>query len=135
MKQAHIAGRKIQGLETAEYQAGLIDSIPYSRQAEDLVKSIDSVEENRKMTAELEEVYKDQNLERIDELTRTGDPSVNQYLDLLIYHRNRNWAAALDSLMPQKSLLIAVGAGHLPGEQGLIESLKNKGYTLTPIKN
>jgi uncharacterized protein len=135
MKEAHSAGRKIRGLETAAYQAGLFDSIPYSEQARDLVSAIDSADQNRKMTAELEKVYKEQNLDRIDELTRTGDPSINNYLDLLIYRRNRNWVDSLETLMPQKSLLIAVGAGHLPGNEGLIMDLRKKGYIVSPIKN
>jgi len=135
MKDAHAAKKKIRGLETAEYQAGLVDSIPYMKQARDLINSIDSVEENKKLTAELETVYLQQDLAKIDELTQKGDPGDNNYLDLLVYQRNRNWAASLDTLMPQKSLLIAVGAGHLPGEQGLIKTLRKKGYILSPLKN
>ncbi len=34
-----------------------------------------------------------------------------------------------------KALVIAVGAGHLPGENGLIKLLKKAGYTLTPVEN
>jgi uncharacterized protein YbaP (TraB family) len=135
MKDAHAAKKKIRGLETAEYQAGLVDSIPYIKQARDLINSIDSAEENKKLTAELETVYLQQDLAKIDELTQKGDPGDNNYLDLLVYQRNRNWAASLDTLMPQKSLLIAVGAGHLPGEQGLIKTLRKKGYILSPLKN
>jgi uncharacterized protein YbaP (TraB family) len=37
--------------------------------------------------------------------------------------------------MHEKSLVIAVGAGHLPGEKGLISLLKKEGYTVTPIEN
>ena len=38
-------------------------------------------------------------------------------------------------ILPEKTLLIAVGAAHLPGDQGLINLLKKKGYELTPVKN
>jgi uncharacterized protein YbaP (TraB family) len=38
-------------------------------------------------------------------------------------------------LLPAKQLLIAVGAGHLPGEQGVINLLRKAGYTLKPVKN
>jgi uncharacterized protein len=37
--------------------------------------------------------------------------------------------------MPEKSLLVAVGAGHLPGEKGVINLLRKAGYTVTPIAN
>jgi uncharacterized protein YbaP (TraB family) len=52
-----------------------------------------------------------------------------------LYNRNRNWVAKLKELLPEKTLLIAVGAGHLPGDQGVINLLRKAGYTVTPIEN
>jgi uncharacterized protein YbaP (TraB family) len=135
MKEARAHNKKIDGLETAVFQAGLFDSIPYESQARDLVNYIDSMNIYKKMTSELAASYSHQDLQKIDELTRTGDASVGNYLDLLLYGRNRNWAHSLDSLLPGKTLLIAVGAGHLPGEEGVISLLRKKGYTMTPMKN
>ena len=87
------------------------------------------------MTTDLADVYRKQDLSKIEELTVTGDATVSNYLDLLLYGRNRRWADSLTSLMREKSLLIAVGAGHLPGDQGVINLLRKKGYVLTPVKN
>jgi len=133
MKELH--NKPVNGLETVEFQAGLFDSIPYEQQAKDLVNYIDSSEEYKKMTLELAEVYKQQDLDRIDSLSRKGDPGMSNYMDLLLYGRNRKWADKLATLLPQKSLLIAVGAAHLPGENGVIGLLRKQGYTLTPMKN
>jgi uncharacterized protein YbaP (TraB family) len=127
--------KPVNGLETVEFQASIFDSIPYEQQAKDLVNYIDSSEENKKMTQELVEVYKQQDLDRLDSLSRKGDPAMSNYMDLLLYGRNRKWADKLATLLPQKSLLIAVGAAHLPGENGVIDLLRKQGYTLTPIKN
>ncbi|HMH33379.1 MAG TPA: TraB/GumN family protein [Puia sp.] len=134
-QEAHAQSKKINGLETVEFQAGLFDSIPYDRQAQDLVNYIDSVDTYKKTTSELVSVYLKQDLEKIDELTRSGDASIANYIDLLLYNRSRKWADALTDLLPQKSLLIAVGAGHLPGDNGLINLLKKRGFVLTPVKN
>jgi hypothetical protein len=60
---------------------------------------------------------------------------MDEYMDLLLYGRNRKWAAKLDSLLPGKSMLIAVGAAHLPGKQGVIELLRKEGYTVDPVLN
>jgi uncharacterized protein YbaP (TraB family) len=134
-QEAHAQSKKINGLETVEFQAGLFDSIPYDRQARDLVNYIDSVDIYKKTTSELVGVYLKQDLERIDELTRSGDASIANYIDLLLYNRSRKWADTLTDLLPQKSLLIAVGAGHLPGDNGLITLLRKRGFVLTPVKN
>ncbi len=129
------ADKKINGLETVEFQARLFDSIPYQKQAKDLVTYIDSATEYSKMTDTLVQVYKQQDLNKIDELTRKGDITVSNYLELLLYGRNKNWIKQMKSLLPEKSFLFAVGAAHLPGNEGVIELLRKNGYTVTPVKN
>jgi len=52
-----------------------------------------------------------------------------------LFNRNRNWVAKLKDLLPKKSMVIAVGAGHLPGKNGVINLLKKEGYQVTPIDN
>jgi uncharacterized protein YbaP (TraB family) len=135
MKTASSVKRKINGLETVEFQARLFDSIPYQKQAQDLVSYIDSEDEYSKTMDTLVRVYKEQDLDKIDELTRKGDVTISDYTDLLLNGRNRSWIGRMDSLMPAKSLLFAVGAAHLPGDNGLIQLLRKSGYILTPLKN
>jgi uncharacterized protein YbaP (TraB family) len=135
MSEARPYNKPVRGLETAEFQAGLFDSIPYEKQAKELVSSIDSADENRKSTLELETVYKQQDLDKIDALSSKDDQGMNEYMDLLLYGRNRKWAKNLETLLPGKSLLIAVGAAHLPGNQGVIALLRKEGYTVEPVRN
>jgi uncharacterized protein YbaP (TraB family) len=52
-----------------------------------------------------------------------------------LYNRNANWVKQLEELMPESSLVVAVGAGHLVGQKGLINMLRKLGYTVEPIKN
>ncbi|HMH24269.1 MAG TPA: TraB/GumN family protein [Puia sp.] len=135
MKELRPLNKPVKGLETMEFQAGLFDSIPYEKQAKELVNYIDSADEYKKMTLELAEVYKKQDLDQIDKLSQQGDPGMTGYMDLLLYDRNRKWVKELDGLLPGRSLLIAVGAAHLPGDQGVISLLRKAGYTVSPEKN
>ncbi|GGA83464.1 TraB/GumN family protein [Puia dinghuensis] len=134
MKEARHS-KPINGLETAEFQAGLFDSIPYETQAKELVNYIDSSEENKQMTRQLVDLYNHQDLDGIDELSRKEEGGMTGYMDLLLYGRNRKWAKNLDGLLGKKSLLVAVGAAHLPGSTGVIELLRKEGYTVEPVKN
>ena len=128
--------KPVDGLETAEFQATLFDSIPYAEQARDLVNSIDSADQNKQTTQELVSLYKRQDLDGIDSLSRKDDGGVEgSHMDLLLYARNRKWAKLLDGLLRQKSLLIAVGAAHLPGKGGVIDLLRKEGYTVEPVRN
>jgi uncharacterized protein len=135
MKAANSIHKKINGLESVEFQAQLFDSIPYKKQAADLLSYIDSADENSKSVDSLVKVYKEQDLDKIDELTRKDDITINDYVDLLLNRRNQNWVKKMNLLMPVKSLLFAVGAAHLPGEYGVIALLRREGYQVTPLKN
>jgi hypothetical protein len=127
--------KPVDGLETVAFQAQLFDSIPYKDQARELLSYIDSADQNKQQTRDLAELYKKQDLDKIDALSRQGDAGMSQYMDLLLYDRNRKWARALDSLLPRQSLLVAVGAAHLPGKNGVIDLLRKEGYAVTPVKN
>jgi uncharacterized protein YbaP (TraB family) len=139
MQEAKQSDKKVKGLETMSYQAGVLDSIPYKLQAEQLVSYIDGINKNAGGgDAELNEMmkaYKSQDLQKLEDLMMKTDMGVGNFTEVLLYKRNRNWVAKLKDLMPQKSLLVAVGAGHLPGEKGVINLLRKAGYTVTPMEN
>lgn len=127
--------KDIKGLETTKFQASIFDSIPYSKQAKDLVNYIDSIESYKKVMLEMVDVYRQQDLERMDSLMHKSDPGMEEYMDILLFDRNRRWAQDMPKLMSGQSLLFAVGAGHLPGDQGVINLLREKGYSVKPISN
>jgi uncharacterized protein len=70
----------------------------------------------------------------MDELTKE-DPTIGGFADILLYDRNANWVRKLQQLMPDNSLVIAVGAGHLPGKKGVLNLLREAGYKVEPVKN
>jgi uncharacterized protein YbaP (TraB family) len=139
MREAKQNNKNIKGLETMAYQAGVLDSIPYKLQAEQLVSYINDIKtkkgaEDTELN-EMMEAYKSQDLERLEKLMMKTDVGIGNFTEVLLYDRNRNWIVKLKELMPQKSLLVAVGAGHLPGEKGVINLLRKAGYTVTPLEN
>ena len=54
--------------------------------------------------------------------------------DTLLTQRNQIWLPQLIEILPHKPTLIAVGAAHLFGEQGLIVRLRQVGYQVKPVK-
>jgi uncharacterized protein YbaP (TraB family) len=138
MTEAKKSDKKIKGLETMAYQAGVLDSIPYKLQAEQLVSYIDNIKKNGNDDKELDEMmsaYMSQDLHKLEQLMLKNDMGIGNFTDVLLFNRNRNWVAKLKDLLPEKKLVIAVGAGHLPGENGVINLLRKAGYTVTPIEN
>lgn len=138
MKEAKLGNKKIKGLETMAYQAGVLDSIPYKLQAEQLVSYIDKSSKGQGDDEDIKEMfkaYKNQDLKKLESLLVSTDAGIAAFTDIMLYHRNLNWVEKLKDILPEKSVLIAVGAGHLPGEKGVISLLRKQGYTVTPMEN
>jgi uncharacterized protein YbaP (TraB family) len=57
-----------------------------------------------------------------------------EFYSNFIVKRNQKWIPVIAELIQKKSAFIAVGAAHLPGEEGVLHLLKESGYTITPVE-
>jgi uncharacterized protein YbaP (TraB family) len=135
MKLAKEDKKEIQGLETMAFQASIFDSIPYEEQAKQLLMSIDSTEKYKVYFNNMLNVYKSQQIKGLEDLINDKEFGDGDDNDILLNNRNRNWVQQLKTIMKKESVFVAVGAGHLVGENGVIALLRKEGYTLTPIEN
>jgi uncharacterized protein YbaP (TraB family) len=138
MADAKQKGKKVDGLETMAYQLSIFDSIPYKVQAEELLKYVKDGGKSSEADKEFEEMmeaYKNQDLDKLSNLIGKSESNISDYEDLLLNNRNRNWVYKLKTIMKDKPVTVAVGAGHLPGEKGVISLLRKEGYSLRPVKN
>ncbi|MDQ6889367.1 MAG: TraB/GumN family protein, partial [Bacteroidota bacterium] len=127
--------KEIKGLETMQFQASVFDSIPYDWQAKELLKNIDSFAVYKKEFADLVDMYKNQNLDSMQNMLVNSEFGSDKYDDLLLKNRNKNWVGQLKNIMKNESVFVAVGAGHLTGDDGLIALLKKMGYKVEPLVN
>ena len=127
--------KEIKGLETMQFQASVFDSIPYEWQAKELLKSIDSFSVYKKEFDEMMILYKNQQLDSMQNMLVKSDFGMEKYEDLLLNDRNKKWVKKLKEIMKNESVFVAVGAGHLTGEYGLLSLLKNEGFTVEPLVN
>jgi len=136
MKIAKDNKKEIKGLETMQFQASVFDSIPYEWQAKELLKNIDSFSIYKKEFDTMMLEYKNQKLSAMEKLLAKSEfGSDKKYEEILLTKRNINWVGQLKSIMKKESVFVAVGAGHLVGEKGLINLLKREGYTVEPLHN
>jgi len=135
MKIAKEDKKEIKGLETIQFQASVFDSIPYEWQAKELLKNIDSFSVYKNEFETMLDFYKKQQLDSIKSLMGKSESGEEKYDDLLLNNRNKNWVKQLKEIMKNESVFVAVGAGHLVGEKGLIKLLKKEGYKVEPLQN
>lgn len=135
IEEAYKQKKETKGLETIAFQSSIFDSIPYEVQAKDLVSTIDSLDKYQKDFAAMIKVYKTQDIDKLYELSANDGSSTAGYMDLLLFSRNRNWVEKFPGIATNSSTLFAVGAGHLGGEKGVINLLRQHGYTVRPLVN
>jgi len=132
---ANEAGRPSLGLESVQEQIDLLFNSPLTEQATGLVEACKQDEFFQVQSAALADAYLSQDLDKI--LTVMTDATMGgseEAMDALIYNRNRAWVEKLVDMMPERAALVCVGAGHLPGEQGLLQLLRDRGYTVEPVQ-
>jgi uncharacterized protein YbaP (TraB family) len=123
---------ELKGLETLEYQFGVFDRIPDSAQARMIMDMIDDEKEGQKEFSKLVEAYKRRDLTALGQQMNDA-PDIAGYEDILLKDRNANWVPIMEKAMAEKPSFFAVGAGHLPGKDGVIELLRKAGYLVKPV--
>ena len=124
-------GKTIGELETADYQMELLYGNSLEEQADALLEMIDHGD-SKGLLQQLTNAYKSQNL---DTLWKVFQEQMTGYeYDAIVKVRNLNWEKQMKELLPKQTTLFVVGAGHLPGEYGMINLLRESGYKVKPVK-
>lgn len=132
MQLALAAKKKVQGLETVADQLGFLGK------AYDLDGTIEQLSYGDDYAFAYEKsiaLYKKENLSEIDRLLKDPKFMNAEQERWMLTERNKNWADKIPVQITKESTFFAVGAGHLTGENGVLQLLKGKGYIIKPIFN
>lgn len=132
-EQADEHEKPVVALESVEYQMGLFDDIPTSEQVEWLWEIVNERDAAEEQMTDMVAAYADEDLDRLLDIIRE-DPQFAGHVELFLDKRNQNWVAPIREQMHSTSTFVAVGAGHLPGEKGLVTLLRNAGYDVEPVQ-
>lgn len=120
---------KLSGLESVKEQMEILHSIdpgPLYRQIKQISSRSGTV---RKQTAKALDLYIKGDIHELYKQTRR---SLHHLRKKVIYERNLRMARRIIGLDPGQTYFIAVGAGHLSGQTGLIRLLRQAGWKVTP---
>lgn len=131
---ARKAGKLVAGLETMEFQTNMLLGDPISKQAEDLMETIEDIDAEAGKLVRLTNAYLAQNYKDIETICAESVLKNPESAEKMIISRNNNWMKQLEPEMKNTNLLVVVGAGHLVGDKGILNQLKQAGYTVTPVK-
>ena len=129
-------GKTFHYLETVEEQLRFFADMPYETQLANLELSLHEAVENPDMFDDLVGAWAEGDMDRLNEIMNSDmREQTPELYEVILVQRNRNWApeiaAALDG---DEDVLIAVGAGHMPGEEGVIALLQNQGLEVRRVQ-
>lgn len=122
-------GKIVGGIEDITDQTSLKDELGNTFDPDLFLKN------QRKKYVDVEEWmitnYTEAELDKLHEFSK--QVQTEKQLSLVLYNRNDKMCRRIDSLGKIRSTFCAVGAGHLPGDSGVISLLRKKGYSVEPI--
>ena len=123
----------LSGLETMEFQLSIFDQMKPADMSRMIMEQVRNPQKSLESYLEMAVLYSKQDLNGLFKIINESDELGDSH-DELLSNRNHTWIPKMIELMKTKSCFFAVGAGHLGGEDGVIQLLKNKGFEVTPVK-
>lgn len=118
------------GLETALEQLKIAQNVFTGKE---LLHQLKSAGDYKEIYKSIMKAYSAENMQELTKLVTDDNFISKRAHHILVNKRNRRWVKAISKLIEKNSAFIAVGAGHLPGEEGLIQLIKNEGYSVNPV--
>lgn len=139
---AMAAGKSVKGLETLAEQLEAIAEMPMEFHLQALVETVRLGEDMDDVLETMTELYlagkTGMTLPALRAITPSEDANDESvyaaFESAIISGRNKRMASRAAPIVQEGSAFIAVGALHLPGQDGLVELLREQGFTVSRIR-
>ena len=125
---AHQLGKWVGGIEDVNDQLGIKDELGKEIDIMDYINEANKSKED--YLGKMIDTYIDGDIDGIERMSSSGS---KHYKDILLINRNVKMARRMDSLAHIRNSFFAVGAAHLPGDSGVIQLLRGRGFTVDPV--
>ncbi len=126
--------KEVIGLETVEYQINLFESLAQGNQDKYIKHTLKELDLLEEMLSELIAAWKTGDIEKLGQLMKESFKEYPDIYESFVNDRNKAWAEKLDAMASkEKTGMVVVGSGHLPGEKGLLKLLEKRGFKLEQL--
>ncbi len=128
---------RVVGLETLDQQLSFLEDMPMAQQLDMLDQALVDYQRVREMHDQLVDAYLAGDLQALQkeaevQMIQLALEAKDYFVEQGIHARNHRMLESLLPLLSESQVFVAVGALHLPGDQGLISLLRENGYILQP---
>ena len=132
------AGVEVVSLESPAEQLAVLNRMDLDLQLDQLILALEDRGRLDAMFETMTQLYLAEDLSGfmawLEEQMAGEDPGLRQaFLDDLLYTRNRTMVERMEPLLEAGDAVIAVGAMHLPGEEGVLGHLERAGHQVVRV--
>lgn len=131
-KIAKAKGIPINGLESIQDEIDAIDKEPLDSQIVALKKMVMNFDSVKNQMTDLLHVYYKRNVDSLFAYMQTTGASDDFSVEMLD-KRNAKWIPVIKKAIKEESCFFAMGAGHLGGQEGIINLLRKEGFLVKPL--
>src|SRR3954469_22930644 len=124
-------GMALSMLETAVEQIDYLAGLPLDVQVAQLQQTLAEGDAELKEVREIAAAWRAGDAQAIEQLLLKGMKESPAYYQSLVVDRNRRWIPRVETCLSAGSCFVVVGAAHMVGSDGLIATLRQKGYRIT----
>ena len=134
-KEAKADGKKGDGLESVEYQLSLFSKLNDKLQEELLLQTLSEVESMKKDYEDLVVAWRSGDSAKLQQFLFKDADKYPELMEEFLFKRNKAWITKLEQYLKSGDrAFVVVGAGHLGGEKGVLELLRQKGCKVTQMQ-
>lgn len=123
-------GIQVMGMESLKSGYSLMDTLSKEMQKEYISSKLDSLPYFFSSKEKMLNLYYEGN---IDSIWQFYNNNSYYFKKIILDNRNIIMADTMETIMKDHSVFIAAGAAHLPGDSGLVQVFRNRGYTVSKV--
>lgn len=127
-------GKPVGALETVAFQLSLFDDTPPAEQVTQLRSMLRELPRSNEMLAGIIAAWRAGDAAAIDSIMNESMAENPAAFQRMLVNRNAAWVPQIEQMLRGgDDVLVVVGAAHLVGEQGVVEMLRRRGFTVRQL--
>ncbi len=118
------------GIESFEEQIEILSKIPLDFQTKSLIWMAKNFQKFRKQLMKMTADYETADIQKLYKSAKKNAKSLRK---ILLFDRNLIMAKRIGVMAKEQSIFVAIGAGHLGGQKGVLRLLKKEGFKISPV--
>jgi uncharacterized protein YbaP (TraB family) len=126
--------KAVKSLETPEFQIDLITSMGAGMEDELVLYGLEDLSQTNQLFDQLIAAWKTGNLAQLESLFIDDMRAYPELYNAMLVDRNKRWIPQIETYLNSPEIeCVLVGVAHTAGDDGILQLLRNKGYTVETV--